>query len=60
MLRNWWPESSGMGGRFVPELVAGMERNTHPPASHSGVTEPFDLCYTSNIQPYSQTVAILI
>ena len=28
MPRNGWPESSGMGGRFRPESVAGMARNT--------------------------------
>jgi len=28
MLRNQWPDKIGMGGRFTPESVAGMGRNT--------------------------------
>jgi hypothetical protein len=29
MLRNQWPDKIGIGGRFAPEWVAGMVRNTH-------------------------------
>ena len=28
MLRNQWPDKIGIGGRFAPEWVAGMVRNT--------------------------------
>jgi len=31
MLRNRWPEWSGMGGRNQSESVAGMRRNTQLP-----------------------------
>ena len=34
MLRNHWPECSGLGGRLQTESVAGLARNTH--------SSPFD------------------
>jgi hypothetical protein len=32
MIRNRRPDKIGMGGRFAPESVAGMVRNTHTSA----------------------------
>ena len=36
MLRNQWPDKIGIGGRFAPEWVAGMVRNTHPTGNMNG------------------------
>src|SRR5690606_12186015 len=40
LLRNRWPESTGMGGRLGPESVAGFHRNTHQKADPNDV----DVC----------------
>ena len=37
MLRNQWPDKIGMGGRFTPESVAGMGRNTHSGLTNGSV-----------------------